>query len=437
VRDYVKVTASHYVDKRCVLIADVRITYIHQYFTTPAMAGGTRSYEMARRFVVWGHEVHMVTSDTRPDTMRRGWYHTEEAGIQVHWLPVPYSNYMGFRERMKAFAAFAMRAGPKAASLNGDVIFATSTPLTVALPAVYAAKRTKRPMVFEVRDLWPEAPIQQGALRAAPLVKAALWLEGLAYKNATHIVALSPGMRDGVLDKGVAADKVSMIPNSSDLDLFHPDIDGGEFRKRLGTEGKVVFLFFGAFGVANGLGFVLDAAAELKQRGRDDIAFVLHGDGKERPGLMARREAEGLDNVVFSEQNLHKQDVARLVAAADVCMTIYMNLPIQYTCSPNKMFDSLAAGKPVLTNMPGWLQSLVEDHEAGVFVEPDNARDFADKAIFLADHPEFRASYGKNARRLAEERFARDKLARELESILVRAAQAKRPVETVGASRPV
>ena len=177
-------------------------------------------------------------------------------------------------------------------------------------------------------------------------------------------------------------------------------------------------------GEANGLGFVLDCAAELKRRAHDDVVFVLHGDGKERPMLEARKEAEGLDNVVFSEQNLSKKDVARLVASSDIAMTIYKNVPILYTCSPNKMFDSFAAGKPVLTNMPGWLQGLVEEHDAGVFVEPDNAQDFADKVASLAAQPERLDVMGQNSRKLAEEMFARDKLTRDLERVL--AAQAQR-----------
>ena len=158
--------------------------------------------------------------------------------------------------------------------------------------------------------------------------------------------------------------------------------------------------------------------AELKRRGVNDIVFVLHGDGKERPMLEARQKREGLDNVVFSDQDLPKSEVAQLVAAADIAMTIYKNVPILYTCSPNKMFDSFAAGKPVLTNMPGWLQDLVEENDAGVFVEPDNSQDLADKTVYLYEHPELCKTYGENARRLAETEFARDKLTRKLEAVL-------------------
>ena len=175
----------------------MRITYLHQYFNTPEMSGGTRSYEMARRLVAMGHEVNMITS-WREDDGRKGWFETAEAGIKVHWLPVPYSNKMGFKERISAFFRFAWGAARKAASLPADVVFATSTPLTIALPGVYAARRQKAPMVFEVRDLWPELPIAIGALKNPFLQFMARQLELFAYRNSKAIVALSPGMRDGV-----------------------------------------------------------------------------------------------------------------------------------------------------------------------------------------------------------------------------------------------
>ena len=376
----------------------MKITYIHQYFHTPSMAGGIRSYEMARRFVSWGHEVNLITSDRRAENAGKGWFETEEEGIRVHWLPVPYSNKLSTQARIRAFLNFAYAAARKTASLKADVIFATSTPLTVAIPAVYAAKRTGTPMVFEVRDLWPEAPVQMGALTSPTAIAAAKRLERLAYRTAAHIVALSPGMAAGVINEGVPEARVTVVPNASDLELFRPGLDGAEFRQKFGLQDKKVFIYFGTMGPANGLSFVLDGAAELKRRGRNDIAFILHGDGKDRPLLEARKAREELDNVVFSNPDLHKADLARMVSSVDVCMTIYKNVPILYTCSPNKMFDSFSAGKPVLTNMPGWLQSLVEDNQAGVFVRPDDAVDFADKAAALADDPAALAVYGRNAR---------------------------------------
>lgn len=398
----------------------MRVIYLHQYFTTPERVGGIRSYEMARRLVAKGHDVHLLTSSNVPSETS-GWSESDIEGIRVHSLPIPYSNRQSNLRRISTFFSFALGAAQKARSLDADVVFATSTPLTIAIPGILTSKLKGIPMVFEVRDLWPEAPIAMGALTKPWAILGAEWLERVAYRHAAQVVALSPGMAEGVVKGGVPQDRVTVIPNAADLELFRPALEGGEFRRKLGLEGKTVFTYFGTMGPANGLWFILDAAAELKRRGRDDIAIVLHGDGRERPELELRKTHDGLDNVVFSDWNLHREELARFVASADVCMTVYKNVPVLYTCSPNKMFDSLSAGKPVLTNMPGWLGDLIENNRAGVFVRPDDVEDFADKAEHLADHPELRASYGQNARRLAERDFSRDLLAEKLEAVLLQA----------------
>ncbi len=400
----------------------MRIIYLHQYFNTPDMVGSTRSFEMGRRLVEGGHEVHMVTSNVRPDAdTLRGWYETEERGIRVHWLPVPYSNKAGPYSRLRAFLKFSFRAMGRATSLDGDLVFATSTPLTIALPGLYASWRRKVPFVFEVRDLWPEAPIQVGALRSPFLIALARRLERLAYHRAKRIVALTPGMREGILAAGVSPDKVTVIPNSSDLEDFSPDLDGSAFRDRLGAGNRFLILYFGTIGRANGLNMVLDAARELKDGGEEDVLIALVGDGSEKVRLQGRADAESLDNVIFVEP-VPKREAPSVVAAADATLVIFENLPVLHTSSPNKLFDSLAAGKPVLTNLTGWIQSLVEVHETGLCVKPDSAVDLANKILVLRDDPDRCRRFGVNARRLAEEKFSRDILADRLQAVLEAAA---------------
>jgi glycosyltransferase involved in cell wall biosynthesis len=431
----------------------MRIVYLHQYFVSPKATGrnvtGTRSYEFARRFAEAGHEVHMVCSDwlgqhggspgganaagenagekTGGTGASGSWREELLDGIHVHALPLSYSNKLDYAARVKVFLRFAWLACRRAASLGGDVIFATSTPLTIAIPGIWASFRSRAPMVFEVRDLWPEAPREMGVLTNPALLWAAETLERQAYRRAAHVVALSPGMRDGVIAAGVPAERVTMIPNACDLSLFHPGVNGQAMRARLGLGDRVAFLYFGTMGPANGLGFVLDGAAELKRRGETRAVFVLHGDGKDRPALEARKASEGLDNVIFSNPLEGKAKVAEIVAAADVGMTIYKNLPVLYTCSPNKMFDTLAAGRPVLTNMPGWLGGLVEDNDCGVFVEPDDPVSFADKVQGLVARRDQLPDMGRRARALAERQFSRDVLAGELLTLLERVAGKTRP----------
>jgi glycosyltransferase involved in cell wall biosynthesis len=223
-----------------------------------------------------------------------------------------------------------------------------------------------------------------------------------------------------VLAAGVAPEAVSVIPNASDLELFSPDIDGSDFRARLGLDGQFVCTYFGTMGAANDLKPVLEAARLLKEREEKGIVFVLHGKGKQRAEFEEFCRRHKLTNVVFSDPIPDKHAIARLAAASDACMTIYKNVPILYTCSPNKLFDTFAAGRAAIVNSPGWLKELVEDHEAGLYVRPDDAAHLADTVVFLRDHPEVVKSYGKNARRLAEESFDRNKLAAQLLAVFER-----------------
>jgi glycosyltransferase involved in cell wall biosynthesis len=404
----------------------MHILYLHQYFLTrSSKVGGTRSFEFARYLRGQGHKVTLITAAPEQIPSGRATRTRAIEGIEVIELSAGYADHiegtrMSYRRRISNFLHFALACTWQGLRVpKPDLVFATSTPLTIGIPGLIISKFRRVPHVFEVRDLWPEAPIQMGALKSPLLISLARWMERTIYRHSAHIVALSPGMRDGVVAAGIPENKVTTIPNSSDLDLFSPSVDGSHFRKKLGLNGRFTCTYFGTMGAANGLNFVLDAASELKKRDVTDVALVLHGDGKERQTLESRCAADGLSNVIFSDPVAGKEAIAGLAAAADVCMTIYKNLPILYTCSPNKMFDSLAAGKPVLVNMPGWLQSLVEQHNAGVFVQPDNPVDFADKLIFLRDNPELCAEYGRNARQLAEDEFARRKLAEKLEKIFL------------------
>ena len=169
----------------------MKVIYLHQYFNKPDMPGGTRSYEMAVRMVRKGHEVHIITSKRDVSFSKSQWKEERFGGIFIHWIEIPYNNNMIFFNRLKAFFKFAFSAGGKAIAIGGDIVFATSTPLTIAIPAVIAKRKLKVPMVFEVRDLWPELPIAIGAIRNPFLKYCALKLEKWAYKNAESIIGLS------------------------------------------------------------------------------------------------------------------------------------------------------------------------------------------------------------------------------------------------------
>jgi glycosyltransferase involved in cell wall biosynthesis len=394
----------------------MRILYLHQFFITREGIGGTRSYEFARRFVARGHEVRMVTA---------GQGVRDVEGIEVVGVSGAYSDYMtatamGYGRRILAFARFA--AGATLAALRGprpDAIYATSPPLTMALPAILASLRWRAPFVFEVRDLWPEAPIQMGALRSPVLRAIALGLERLAYRRAAMVVALSPGIRDGVLAAGVPVTGVELVPNGADLELFSPERDGRELRERLGLGDRFVVSYFGAMGEANDLTQVVEAAALTDPA---QVAFVLLGGGKRRAQLERLAGERGARNVIFEDPVPDKSSVALLAAASGACLTIFKDVPVLATNSPNKLFDTLAAGRPAVVNTDGWMRELVERNEAGLFARPGDARDLADQVERLRADPELARRLGANARALAEREFDREELAERALALLERAA---------------
>ena len=401
----------------------MRILYLHQFFKTREGSGGTRSYEFARHLVSCGHEVTMVTAAGGPAPLRR-----EVDGIHVAEVGGASPDYArataaAYGRRMTGFARFAV--GATSAALRAprpDVVFATSPPLTIALPAIAASRRHRAPLVFEVRDLWPEAPIQMGALRNPLAKRAARVLERTAYRAARHVVVLSPGIREGVIGAGVEPNRITLIPNASDLDLFSPALDPGDLRERLGLEGSFVCSYFGTMGEANDLTQVLEAATLLRRRGEDRVAFVLQGEGKRRGAIEREVHRRGLSNVRLLPAG-DKRSAALLAAASDACMTIFKDVPILATNSPNKLFDTFAAGRPAIVNTAGWQRELVEGAEAGVAAAPGDPADLAERVLFLRDHPHAAAAFGRNGRRLAEEEFGRELLAERLRVVLERAAR--------------
>jgi glycosyltransferase involved in cell wall biosynthesis len=410
----------------------MRIVYFHQYFATRDSATGTRSFELAKRLAARGHAVTIVSSaallprEQGAGAVRfRPFVRDRIEGIDLVLLNVPYSNYFSYAMRLAAFGLFtagASIAGPLLP--RPDVVFASSTPLTIGIPGLLTARLRRVPFVFELRDLWPEVPIAIGALRSRPLIAAARRLEALLYAGAARIVVLSEASRDALLEQGVPAEKLVFVPNACDLDLFRPDNVDREFRARHGLTGKFVALYSGAMGRANGIDQLIDAAVALRAAGRDDVAIVAVGDGGRRPHLEESARRLGLDNLHVLGP-LPKQALAGVVGAADVTLTLFAPDPIFETNSPNKFFDSLAAGRPVVINLDGWLRRVVAEARAGLYVPAGDGEALAAALAALADEPALVARMAINARLLAEREFARDVLADRLCAALEEAAQGR------------
>lgn len=396
----------------------MKVLYFHQHFSTPKGSTGIRSYEMARRLVARGHQVTMVCGRYKGGETgllspfvggaRRGWVD----GLEVVELDLDYSNKQGFLKRTWQFLSFAFRSTRIAFTEEYDLLFATTTPLTAGIPGIFSRWLRRKPFVFEVRDLWPELPKAMGVIRNPLVLGAMSFLEWATYHSATALVGLSPGIVEGIVKRGIPRDRIALIPNGCDLSLFAKT--GPAWRPSGVAPDDMLAVFAGTHGLANGLDAVLDAAAELQRRGRNDIKLLLIGQGKLKAGLEDRARREALGNTVFHDP-VGKDALASLMAGTDLGMQILANVPaFYYGTSPNKFFDYLASGLPVLNNYPGWLADLIEQNRCGFAVPPEDPVAFADALERAADDREELARMGREARALAEREFDRKQLSGKL-----------------------
>lgn len=396
-------------------MGSMKVLYFHQHFSTPKGSAGIRSYEMARRLVMRGHQVTMVCGSYGggetglTEQFVRGVRRGVVDGIEIVEFDLAYSNSDGFVKRAAVFLKFALRSVGLALTQRYDVLFATTTPLTAGIPGIFARWLRGKPFVFEVRDLWPELPRAMGVIRNPAVLGAMSVLEWASYRSAHRLIGLSPGIVEGIAHRGVPRERIALVPNGCDLGIFGKASE--PWRPAEVAADDLLAVFAGTHGMANGLDAVLDTAAELKRRGRTDIKLLLIGQGKLKPGLQARAKREGLDNVVFHGP-VNKARLAGLMAATDVGLQILANVPaFYYGTSPNKFFDYIAGGLPVLNNYPGWLAELIAQHQCGFAVPPDNAVAFAD-ALEQADRDRSALkAMGQCAHALAEREFDRALLA--------------------------
>lgn len=392
------------------------VLYIHQYFVTPIEPGGTRSYWISQELIRRGHQVIMITSTNKKHPVP---CEIDIDGIHVIYVKNDYSNYMSVPRKLISFLNFvrkAIQTGKRQKKI--DMVFATSTPLTIGFVALRLKAINKWPYIFEVRDLWPEFPIQIGAIKNPLLIRALRKFEKYIYKKSEHVIALSPGMRDGVVKAGTPKEKVSMIPNMSKPDKFYPHEKNLDVAKQFGIDlDRFNVLHFGSMGRANGLMYIIEAARCLKEKGNDSVNFIFMGEGATEPVIRSQSVQYGLHNVLFLGN--HKMDVvSEVVNLCDASITSFLNLPILQTNSPNKLFDSLSAGKPIIVNSAGWTKDLVEKEDCGFYVNPERPEDLVEKILQYKDNKETMERWGKNARKLSIEVYDKDILSSKVADVI-------------------
>lgn len=398
----------------------MHILIIHQAFSSLEDAGGTRHYETACFFKEKGHDVTIIASPvnylTGTSTSGFKWIdrQVDQNGIQILRTYTYPALHKSFVHRVFSFFSFMVSSFFAAMSLpEVDLVWGTSPPIFQGFTAWLVARLKKARFLFEVRDLWPEFAIAIGVLKNPVLIRMSLWLEHFLLAHADQVIVNSPGFIDHV--KSIGAESVQLIPNGADAGMFVSP-QGEDQKAEWGLAGKTIVLYAGAHGVSNDLPVLLNAARQLIYR--TDIVFVLVGDGKEKGFLQQEADRLDLQNVFFFPP-VTKTHIARTFAAADVCLAILKPLECYKTTFPNKVFDAMAAGKPVILCIDGVIREVVERIGSGVFVEPGNAEALAVAVQNLADDPHKRRIMGEAGRKAIDEEFSRKKISEELLDLMV------------------
>jgi glycosyltransferase involved in cell wall biosynthesis len=404
------------------LVERMNVLYFHQYFSTPNGATGTRSYEMATRLIERGHSVTMVCGSAEAsDTgltipFRWGCRKGVVDGINIIEFNPHYSNNQSFIRRSVSFMVFAIQGARIALFYDTDIVFATSTPLTAGIPGLVARWIRRRRFVFEVRDLWPELPAAMGIVTNRIVLGLMRILELVSYKSAHKLIGLSPGIVDGIVQNEIPASDVVLIPNGCDLRLFENAPDS--WRPDGIGEDDFMAVYAGAHGLANGLGAILDAAAELIAAGRENIKIVIVGNGALKSFLEERAKSEHLNNCVFLEP-VSKHRLAGLFSSADIGLQVLKDEPsFYYGTSPNKFFDYLASGLPVLVNYPGWVADIISANGCGFVCQPNDSKCFANALVDARSNKMALSLMRNRSSFVAETMFNRDVLANTFINIL-------------------
>jgi glycosyltransferase involved in cell wall biosynthesis len=390
----------------------MHILLIHQAFTSLDEAGGTRHYEIASHLIQKGHSITIITSPIsyltgrkKNETDRNDEFPVK--GLRVLRTYAYPALHKSFSYRIINFLSFMLSSFFKGLQVKKvDLVWGTSPPIFQAVSAWLLARIKRVPFLLEIRDLWPAFAIEVGVLRNPILISLSLWLEGFLYRHADLVVVNSPGYTEHVKNKG--AKKVEMIPNGSDPHLFETKKGGGVFRKKYRLYGKFTVVYAGAHGISNDLGVVLEAAKELSSH--PEIHFLLVGDGKEKPALMQTAKSFQLTNLTFIDP-VSKNQMADVLAAADACLAILKPLELYKTTYPNKVFDYMAAGKPILLAIDGVIRHVVEEARCGIFIQPGNVKEMVEKTLWLSKHTVQAKVMGLNGQKYLVKYFNRIELA--------------------------
>ncbi len=404
----------------------MRVLYLSQYFPPEVGATQTRAHEMAAGLIQAGHQVTMLTElpnhpegIIRPPYRGRLWVREPFDGIDVVRVWVKAAPVKTMRTRLAFYISYmvnATLAGLLLARGHYDVLYATSPPLFVGAAALALSLLRRIPMVFEVRDLWPESAVALGELANPRWIRWATWLEERCYHHARRIVVVTHGIRHRLIERSVPADRLVLIPNGANTDLFSAQPAEGQARRQeLGLDRHFVVIYAGILGIAQGLETVLHAAQLLQDN--PSIRFLLIGDGPCKSELLRIKEEWKLSNVTMLDAQ-PRVAIPAYLSAADIALVPLRRVDIFQGAVPSKLFDAWACACPVLLSIGGEAQQIVERAQGGVFVPPESPAELAEAIRALAADRARCRKYGLNGRRFVEQHYSRQAQARMLVELL-------------------
>jgi len=388
----------------------MKVLILHQHFNTPEKGGALRSYYLAKALVDKGIETVVITGSNEKIYRKEAY-----EGIEVHYLQVAYDNAFGFVARSLSFLKYINQSLSIVKKINNvDICYAISVPLTVGLAAMRLKRNIKLPFIFEVGDLWPDAPIQMGYVKNYFLAAFLFHLEKSIYREAQSIVALSEPIR-AAIEKKTSGKKIHLIPNMADCDFYQPEAKDSLLEEKYKVKGKLVVSYVGTAGVANGLDYFLECA-NVSRKAELPIHFILCGDGAMLSHLKTSAEKLGLKNISFTGL-VNRGQVREVMNVTDAVFISYKNIPILQTGAPNKYFDGLASGKLIIANFGGWIRAEIEKVGCGIYIDPKQPFDFVKKIQSFVLDTNKTYEFQRAARMLAESRYDRKKLSIEFVNI--------------------
>lgn len=402
----------------------LKVYWVNQFAVPPDQPGGTRHFDFATVLQERGHVVRLIASDlnlaTRTYSRRKGPRDIKPAaedisGVHFTWLTA--GSYRGNNwRRVASMIVFGLATFHHLVRVPCDssTVFIGSSPHLFAAFGTWAAAKVRRvPFVFEVRDLWPESYSEVSGKDSGPEVSMMRLIADLLYKQAKIIIVLAESNVDRICERGVDRAKMVPVPNGVDLQEFGE----AEASTDLSDPDRFTFVYAGAHGPANDLETVVRAAHELERRGRDDIGVVLLGDGASKESLIALRDELGLANVRFLEP-VSKAEVPATLRTADAGLMVLAPVDLfTYGVSPNKLFDYMGAGLPVLTNVPGLVSDIVGRAGVGLSVTGGDPEALADGMEKMADGPP--ADAAERGERFIRDNYERRTLALVVEDVLL------------------